>query len=236
MTETSIYIYKKYFFILVLAIPLMAQGCGHKPAPFLPLDAVKTRIPVQNLEDQKGQASLQVLIMYSATHCSHAALRLYYPHKGAIFWDPAGGYGLEGTASAKRENDLILEGAPTINDYIRFRTEIPTRMLEIFEWSIALDIAENLYTILSNGTDKSHPRGRFSTKGTGLFCGAHISDFLNRFALDLFHVEKVFFPHDLSKQLYKKKPDRIIIVDVWKTMDIKEIHQKTDAMLNTDGQ
>ena len=218
--------HKKVLTILLLAITFLIMGCGHKPNPFLPLEAKKTQIPSNHLEDQKGRASLQVFIMYSSSFCAHAALRVYHPGRGAIFWDPAGGYGVDGNVYVKRKKDVILDGAPSINDYIRFRTEIPTRSLEIFIWQITLDKADDLYAILLDGTDEVHPKGAFSTQGKGLFCGAHVSDFLNRFASDLFYVEKVFFPHDLSKQLYKKEPDRIIIVDVWKKIDIKEIRKK----------
>lgn len=227
--------YKKAFALLVLAITFMILGCGHKPTPFLPLKASKVHIASKNLEDKKGRAGIQVFIMYSSAFCSHTALRLYHPDKGALFWDPAGGYGIEGKTYVKREKDIILTDTPTINDYIRFRTEIPTKTMEIFEWEISLDTADQFYSVLLNGTDKFHPNGRFSTKGKGLFCGAHVSDFLERFGSDLFQVKKVFFPHDLSKQLYKNRPYRIIIVDVWKTVDIREIHQNKDFVIKSSG-
>ncbi len=218
--------HKKYGFVLVL-LSLLILGCAHKPTPFLPLKAISTQISSKILEDKKDQAILQVLIMYSSSFCAHTALRLSDPENGAVFWDPAGGYGLEGSVSVKRNKDLIVNDAPTLNNYIRFRTEIPTKTVEIFEWKITQETANKFYTILINGTDRFHTKGKFSTQGQGFFCGADVSDFLNRFGTDFIQVKKIFFPHDLERQLYLKLPDRVIIVDIdmGKIAAIREIHQ-----------
>ena len=42
-------------------------------------------------------------------------------------------------------------------------------------------------------------------------CGLVVAKFLHRFAGDIVVVNTVLYPHNLSKQLYKGNPDRVIV-------------------------
>jgi hypothetical protein len=62
------------------------------------------------------------------------------------------------------------------------------------------------------GTDKSHPRGKFTTESNGLFCSLAVSGFLNRFATPIMNVpQKYFLPHKLARVLYTQSPDRVLV-------------------------
>lgn len=195
--------------LLAILVSLFISGCAHPPAPFSP-GGFKLQPPGPVAECKSDKFCLQILIMYSPNICSHAALRLQAPDRPPLFWDPAGGYGREGSRTSARSND-ILEIPPTLNQYLQFRTEIPTDTAEIFEWYISKKDMDGIYTILSTGTGPEHPQGDFSTQGTGFFCASHISDFLNRFGGDIIQVEQNFFPHNLARQLYEQDPGRVIL-------------------------
>lgn len=197
---------------LFLFSMIFLTGCGHGPVPFLPQNWSATEIQHHELDDVGGQARLQVLVMYSGASSVHAALRIVSPHKGPLFWDPAGGYGRDGSARAQRVRDVIVENPPTLAEYLVFRREIPTAATEIFEWRLPPQLSNTLYDILADGADGSHPNGKFNTRGIGMFCGANVSDFLSRFVRDIMLVQKVIYPHDLARQLYRQYPDRVIIV------------------------
>ena len=203
--------YPRVMALFLLATFFLA-GCGHGPVPFLPRTWSATEIRTHDLDDVGDQARLQVLVMYNDISSIHAALRIFSPHKGPVFWDPGGGYGRDGSVRAKRVRDVILEEPPGLKDYLAFRREIPTIATEIFEWRLPPQLSNTLYDVLADGADGSHPNGKFNTRGIGLFCGANVSDFLNRFGRDIMLVKKVIYPHDLARQLYNQYPDRVIIV------------------------
>ncbi|MGB3211709.1 MAG: hypothetical protein WBB19_13480 [Desulforhopalus sp.] len=214
---------KKFSAIPLSILTLMTSGCFHSPAPYVPADAAVSVQGETITECQNTMSCLQILIMYGSHICAHAALRLEYPTGKSLFWDPAGGYGKAGSVFAERDRDVIHRNAPTLNEYIFFRTEIETAAAEIFEWRIEAQQADKLYNILSRGTDDAAPEGKFSPQGAGLFCSSHVSEFLQRFAGDLLTVEKVFYPHALAKQLYTQSPDRVIIINFDDYISIREI-------------
>ena len=92
-----------------------------------------------------------------------------------------------------RENDVLVEKAPSLNQYLDWRKRIDTHAVEIFEFNISDEQAEEIWTILRYGTKRSHPKGRFSTKAIGLTCGLSVAKFLHRFAEDIVEVDTVFF-------------------------------------------
>ncbi|MFQ5712604.1 MAG: hypothetical protein ACE5GU_01060 [Candidatus Scalinduaceae bacterium] len=182
----------------------------------------------KSLEDNPEQSKLHVMVMYHRTSCKHTALRLYCRTKGPLFWDPAGAFAKHvryvGPAArhnrdfattpymdSERRDDVISEKVPTINQYLTWRKLINTHAVEIFEFNIPDDEAEELWTILRYGTKRSHPKGSFGTHAIGFTCGLSVARFLHRFAEDIVEVDTVFFPHNLAKQLYKGNPDRVII-------------------------
>ncbi len=77
------------------------------------------------MEDDPGQSKLHVLVMYRGTSCVHTALRVYCQTKGAVFWDPAGGFAAQHHYAGQvrrhrrfdapvtdwyvRENDVLVE-------------------------------------------------------------------------------------------------------------------------------
>ncbi len=206
------FIQKKLKAIILLALISLATGCVHSPLPYLEKNWQHRRLPLQNLTDTPDKACLQILIMYSGHSCAHSALRIYSPDKGALFWDPGGGYGSAGSVSARRQRDLVFDKTPSLNDYLAFRKEIPTSATEIFEWKLSLKKGAELYDILLTASGKPFTPNSFSTDADGLFCGYLISIFLYQFTKDIVNVDKTFFPHNLAKQFYKQHPDRVIIV------------------------
>lgn len=223
------------FIILFTFVAVIHTGCCfHRSCPMLPKTWNANECNAKSLEDNDKQAKLQVMVMYNKGPCSHVALRLYSKRRGPIFWDPAGGFANEqdnfdneqgnennedhelsinnsGNADSIRQDDIIIKSVPSINEYLAWRKFINTHAAEIFEFNISEDYAENLWTILRNGTKRSHPKGKFHTDAIGGTCGLSIAKFLHRFADDIIKVKSVLYPHNLAKQLYNQNPDRVII-------------------------
>ena len=221
---------KKILIVLFLfGVSINAGCCFHSSyPPMLPGGWNANECDPKSLDDKPGQAKLHVMVMYHKNSCKHTALRLFCPSKGPLFWDPAGAFATQirylGPAArhhrefatkrymdAKRTDDVMSEKVPTLNQYMDWRKAINTHAVEIFEFNLTDSEAEELYTILHYGTKRSHPKGRFSTKAIGLTCGLSVARFLHRFAEDIVEVDTVFFPHNLAKQLYNEKPDRVVI-------------------------
>jgi len=181
----------------------------------------------KSLEDNSKQSKLHVMIMYRGASCVHTALRVYCRSNGSLFWDPAGGFAschrYAGQArryrryeapvneGPVRENDVLVEKAPSLNQYLDWRKRIDTHAVEIFEFNISDEQAEEIWTIIRYGTKRSHPKGRFSTNAMVGLCGLSVAKYLHRFAEDIVKVDVVWHPHSLAKQLYKENPDRVII-------------------------
>ncbi len=215
--------------ILIFTAGLLSGCCFHNAyPPMLPSTWNGNECDFESLEDNPEQSRFHVMIMYHKTSCKHTALRLYCRTKGPLFWDPAGAFATQirylGPAArhnrdfatkrymdSERKDDVISEKVPSLNQYMDWRRIINTHAVEIFEFNITDDKAEELYTILRYGTKRSHPKGHFSTKAIGLTCGLSVARFLHRFAEDIVEVDTVFFPHNLAKQLYYENPDRVII-------------------------
>ena len=216
------------FVLFILGISLLAGCCYHcSNPPMLPKAWYGKECNTKSLEDNPEQAKLHVMVMYRGTSCVHTTLRVYCRTKGPLFWDPAGGFASnhlyagparrhrrydapvkEGTV---RENDVLVEKVPSLNQYLDWRKRIDTHAVEIFEFNTSDEQAEGIWTILRYGTKSSHPKGSFSTNAMGGLCGLSVAKFLHRFAEDIVKVDTVWHPHNLAKQLYKENPDRVII-------------------------
>jgi hypothetical protein len=214
--------------LFVFGIGLQAGCCYHRSnPPMLPKAWYGKECDAKSLDDNPGQSKLHVMVMYRGTSCVHTTLRVFCQTKGPVFWDPAGGFAAKHHYAGQarrhrrfdapvkdgyvRENDVLVEKVPGLNQYLDWRKRIDTHAVEIFEFNLTDSEAEELYTILHYGTKRSHPKGRFSTKAIGLTCGLSVARFLHRFAEDIVEVDTVFFPHNLAKQLYNEKPDRVVI-------------------------
>jgi len=217
-----------FIILLILGIGLQAGCCYHRlNPPMLPNAWYGKECNAKSLEDNPEQARLHILVMYRGTSCVHTTLRVYCRTNGPVFWDPAGGYAAKHRYAGQarrhmrfdapvkegpvRENDVLVEKVPGLNQYLDWRKRIDTDAVEIFEFNISDEQAEEIWTILRYGTKRSHPKGRFSTNAIGGLCGFSVAKFLHRFAEDIVNVDTVWHPHNLAKQLYEENPDRVII-------------------------
>ncbi len=216
------------FVLLILGISLQTGCCYHRSnPPMLPKAWYGKECNVKSLEDNPEQAKLHVMVMYRGTSCVHTTLRVYCRAKGPLFWDPAGSFASHHLYAGQarrhrryeapvkeesvRENDVIVEKVPSLNQYLDWRKRIDTHAVEIFEFNTSEEKAEEIWTILRYGTKRSHPRGRFSTNAMGGLCGLSVAKFLHRFAEDIVKVDTVWHPHNLAKQLYNENPNRVVI-------------------------
>ena len=196
---------------LALASLISFSGCMHPPAPNLPAHWQGDPIPLESLEEAPSD-KLYVFIMYDKSMCSHTVLRINSPEHGTVFWDPAGGSGTpEYPVVAKRKNDLVVDPIPTVIDYLAFRHHLPTSKVEIFEFDIEPDHSKRLIDLLRPLAGES--RSIYKTKTAPMYCASTISRFLSEHASDVIPVNRHFFPHALSAELYEANPARIILWD-----------------------
>jgi hypothetical protein len=184
----------------------------HGPLPNLPKDWQGVVVPPKALEDKPDVAGMQLFIMYGSIGCSHTAIRFYCPAKGALFWDPGGGYGNEGFVKVAKHYDVVTRNVPTVNDYLHWRTLLSTEATEVFVWEGNDDGICELYDRIDAASRGIGVDG-FTTTTAGLFCSAATSQFLHDYAGRLLTVDKWVLPHNLSEQIYRQGyADRIYIV------------------------
>jgi hypothetical protein len=201
---------KIYFVLALLLSVCLPVGCIHAPAPYRPTSWVNARIDMKSVADIPNQPLLQVIIVYGPWWDHHSALRLVCPDRPVLFWDPGGSYGTT-LPEDVRSKDLIRINPPDLEMYLRHVWNYSSAEVEVFEWDLSLEHAHELYDVLSNGTNKSHPEGRFTTTTMGGFCCIALSDFLHRFATKTMTVPKsFFFPHNLARVLYTQSPKRVL--------------------------
>jgi hypothetical protein len=207
---------KIHFILTLFLLTSLLMGCIHAPAPYRPSNWQNAPIDMKSVADPPGQPLLQVIIVYERWWSSHTALRLVYPGQPVLFWDPAGGYGVDlpevvKSKDVKRSKDLILINSPDLETYLEYVWQFSGVEVEVFEWNLKPEDVAELYGILLTGTDKNHPAGRFTTKTWEFFCAVEVSDFLNRFAGKTLTVPKSFFlPEDLAWVLYTQSPKRVL--------------------------
>ena len=202
---------RSVFSLFALLFVLLVAGCMHPPAPNLPSDWQGKAIPLTSLEDAPSD-KLYVFIMYDKSMCAHTVLRVNSPQHGTVFWDPAGGYGKpEYPVVAKRRDDLVVDPIPSIPDYLAFRHHLPTSKVEIFEFDIKPDQSKRLIELLTPRVGER--RAPYKTETKPLYCSTAISSFLSEHATDILAVNKNFFPHALSAELYQANPTRIVLWD-----------------------
>ena len=201
---------KIHFIPTLLLLTCLTVGCVHAPAPYRPSSWLSTPVDMKSVADNLGHPLLQVLIVYGPWWCHHSALRLLCPGRPVLFWDPGGSYGTFHHEDI-RSKDLIRVDPPDLEAYLKFAWEFSTVEVEVFEWDLTIEQAQELYDVLDNGADQNHPAGKFSTTTMGGFCCVALSDFLHRFAKKTMNVPKsFFFPHDLARVLYTQSPRRVL--------------------------
>jgi hypothetical protein len=198
--------------VLFLAM-LTATGCFHRPSPFMPDDW-----PVYAADDDLLAADpeaprLQIVIGYFDLWPNHAALRLVAPGRPVVFWDPGGGYGVAKPPFHPRTRDIIVDGAPDLATYLPFRWYNNDALTEIFEWYLSAAEARRMHHILMAGAGIApDPAIDFDTETPGFFCAAAISKFLQRFGAPTIRIEQpTISPGRLSRDLYRKQPDRVLL-------------------------
>jgi len=201
---------KIHFGLALLLFICLLMGCVHGPAPYRPASWDNTRFNLKSVADNPDQPLLQVIIVYGPWWCHHSALRLVCPDRPVLFWGPGGSYGVFHQEEI-RSKDLIRKNPPDLEAYLQFSWNFSSVEVEIFEWDLGPEHAHELYDVLSNGTNKNHPAGRFTTTTMGGLCCVALSDFLHRFATKIMTVPRsFFFPHDLARVLYTQSPKRVL--------------------------
>jgi hypothetical protein len=201
---------KTHFIITSLLLTTLLMGCIHAPAPYRPNNWENTRIDLKSVADPPNQSLLQVIIIYGYWWSHHTALRLVYPSRPVLFWDPGGSYGTTFSKDV-RSKDLIKINPPDLETYLQHIWHFSSVEVEVFEWDVKPEDALELYDVLLKGTDKNHPAGRFTTATMGFFCSVAVSDFLHRFASKTLTVPRSFFlPEDLARVLYTQSPKRVL--------------------------
>jgi hypothetical protein len=112
---------------------------------------------------------------------------------------------------AKRRHDLVIDPIPSIPDYLAFRDHFPTSKVEIFEFDIEPEQSKRLINLLR--PQMGEKRAPYKTETKPLYCATAMSSFLSEHATDMLAVNKNFFPHNLSAELYEANPTRIILWD-----------------------
>jgi hypothetical protein len=186
-------------------------GCFHAPPAYLPEQWIRTPITTESLVDSPNQPRLQVIMVAGPFWYNHTALRLVCTDRPVVFWDPGGSYGAR-DENVVRSRDLIVCNPPDLMTYLFFLEKRTYSSVEIFEWDLNMEQAHELHDVLVQGTDKSHPAGKFNPRSAGAFCSSAVSDFLHRFATAIVTVpESYFFPNNLAKVLYTQAPRRVIV-------------------------
>ncbi|HSO18509.1 MAG TPA: hypothetical protein VLT88_03565, partial [Desulfosarcina sp.] len=188
--------------------------CLHAPTPYLPRDWPRAALPLEALEDESGRPVLQVVIAYNVYWPNHTALRLVDAAGRTLFWDPGGGYG-KSDPLLVRHNDLIRENAPDLPRYLAYRWANNDQAVEIFEWRLPAAEVQRLAAILSAGAGRSaYTDTGFRTATPGFFCNAAISGFLYDYGQPVITPgDAYFFPGLLSRELYRSRPDRVMILE-----------------------
>lgn len=176
-------------------------------------------LEAHELERASGEPGLQIIVTYNGLFSTHAALRLVHHKRGVLFWDPAGVYGVgdadHGVSDAEgitRANDLIVENAPDLRQYWSFALGTGDSGLEVLEWRLTRERAEELYESLLGGAGIGEKFVDFHTDATAPLCAWVLSDFLQRFAGDLMRVPELYFsPASLARALRSQTPRRVLI-------------------------
>ena len=201
---------KIHFILILLLFVSLLAGCIHAPAPHRPNNWVNNRIDLKSVANPPDQPLLQVIIVYGPWWDHHSALRLVCPDRPVLFWDPGGSYGITFPTEV-RSKDLIRINPPDLEMYLRHVWNFSSVEVEVFEWDLKPEHANELYDALVNGTDKKHPAGRFGTMTMGGLCCVALSDFLHRFATKTMTVPRsYFFPYNLAGVLYTQSPKRVL--------------------------
>ncbi len=209
--------------LFVAFVGSLASACAAVPPPAVPPHWITPPGQIAGEDDPPVQARLQVIVAYGWWLSSHTALRLVTAEGEAVFWDPAGDYGLEDPgnldlrygpfpAHVQRARDLILMPTPSLEDYVRFRWALEDTRVEVFEWDLPSEQAARMREALLHGTDGAHPAGRFTSWTFPPWCTRATGEFLRRFASPPLQLtDWYFWPHSLAQALSAQSPSRRLV-------------------------
>lgn len=155
-----------------------------------------------------------MFICYGAFLSNHAALRIEM-RDGAVFWDPAGGFGHANNAVV-RKNDVPWSVTPSVYDYWQYReVGCAEPFMEMYEWDLDDDEAKKLHDMIRHSAlSVRREEGEFNTGTAGLFCSIAVCDFLQRFQSHRMHVPTQWLmPHKLAEHSWSQKPSRVWVFE-----------------------
>ena len=136
-----------HFIPTLLLFFCLITACVHAPAPYRPTHWVNTPIDLKSIVDNPNRPLLQVIIVYGPAWCHHSALRLVCSDRPVLFWDPGGAYGISDSLDV-RSKDLIRINPPDIEKYLQFAWNYSSVEVEVFEWDLKPEHANELYDVL----------------------------------------------------------------------------------------
>ena len=136
-----------HFIPTLLLFFCLITACVHALAPYRPTYWVNTPIDLKSIVDNPNRPLLQVIIVYGPAWCHHSALRLVCPDRPVLFWDPGGAYGISDSLDV-RSKDLIRINPPDIEKYLQFAWNYSSIEVEVFEWDLKPEHANELYDVL----------------------------------------------------------------------------------------
>jgi hypothetical protein len=161
-----------------------------------------------------GGGRLDVIIPYDKLLAGHAALRLTGPGELGLLWDPGGYFG-EHDPHYHRMHDLLLDPAPTVEDYWlgRWHSYGDSYMLA-FEWDLSPAETLRLRTVLVDGMWHGDGPECYDPAAIGGACALTISDFLKHFASERTHIHEAWlWPGFMAEHLWADSPDRVYMFD-----------------------
>lgn len=197
----------------VAALAALA-GCGGGDQP-IPADWRAAPIDsIARFDAPEDEPVLQLLCAYGQSSDNHAAVLLTAPGRPRLFWDPGGQYGHSSPLNVKRRACLIDPDAPALSRYMDWRTRELDYFVEVFEWRLRPERAQQLHDLLTEASHGRGPGGWTSNTLAG-FCAHGICVFFQRFAPDIAPVDRKYrLPSSLSKWLkVNAPPDRMLAID-----------------------
>ncbi|MAE61816.1 MAG: hypothetical protein CMJ49_10735 [Planctomycetaceae bacterium] len=197
-------------FIICAALLATSAGCHFSGQP-IPKDWITTAAEAADVQDPPDTPTLQVIICYGTLTSNHGCLRLTFPDRNTLFWDP-GGYIYE-EPHYNRQHDVVRNNAPSLIDYWHLRRgEFGEPTMAAYEWTLSREDASLMYHVLYHGKAANLPDGKFDPDLPGLFCSIGVSRFLERYGEPYLDMPKGWWtPHGLAKHLLSQNPRRLIV-------------------------
>jgi len=218
-------VFRLLFFILFV---LSSSACTH-----LHKNLMSSDYKLQETTNLKTvHPKIQIIITRGPFYFTHSAIRIK-SNKRVLFWDPSGSYAGEEHESYYKEhplnknflkkNALVIRGVPDLATYWLFAQYTDDLGMEIFEWPLTDELALQYQNVLLAGANEGENEYDFSSQDSFLLCSSALSRFLIRFTDKTIKLnETFFFPDSLAHELYKLKPDRVILFEKEKMTQIFE--------------